>query len=82
MTFQLPIDKNSFQFQIIFLGMNPVKDDAANRIKANIKDMRIVYLDLDRNADESVQAIRNSVEVPPPNFVVDTSPASIRSSGK
>jgi hypothetical protein len=29
MTFQLRIDKNSFQFQIIFLGMNPIKDDAA-----------------------------------------------------
>ena len=27
MTFQLRIDKNSFQFHIIFLGMNPIKDD-------------------------------------------------------
>jgi hypothetical protein len=58
----------------VFLGMNPIKDDATSRIKANIKDIRTVYLDLDRNAHESLQAIRNSSEVPPPNFVLDTSP--------
>jgi hypothetical protein len=28
MTFQLQTDKSSFQFHIIFLGMNPIKDDA------------------------------------------------------
>jgi hypothetical protein len=58
----------------VFLGMNPIKDDATSRIKANIKDIRTVYLDLDRKGDESLQAIRNSSEVPPPNFVLDTSP--------
>ncbi|MGC2703007.1 MAG: DNA-primase RepB domain-containing protein [Candidatus Acidiferrales bacterium] len=58
----------------VFLGMNPVKDDATSRIKANIKDIRTVYLDLDRKGDESLQAIRNSSEVPPPNFVLNTSP--------
>lgn len=58
----------------VFLGMNPIKDEATRRVKANIKDIRTVYLDLDRNADQSLQAIRNSTEVPPPNFVLDTSP--------
>jgi hypothetical protein len=29
MTFQLQIDKNSFQFHIIYMGMNPLKKDAA-----------------------------------------------------
>ncbi|MGA7221334.1 MAG: DNA-primase RepB domain-containing protein [Candidatus Acidiferrales bacterium] len=58
----------------VFLGMNPIKDDATSRIKANIKDIRTVYLDLDRKGDESLHAIRNSSEVPPPNFVLDTSP--------
>jgi RepB DNA-primase from phage plasmid len=58
----------------VFLGMNPIKDDARSRIKANIKDIRTLYLDLDRNGDQSLQAIRNSPEVPPPNFVLDTSP--------
>jgi hypothetical protein len=31
MKFQLRIDKNSFQFHIIFLGMNPIKDVFAAR---------------------------------------------------
>lgn len=58
----------------VFLGMNPIKEDAATRTKANIKDIRTVYLDLDRNGDDSLQAIRSSGVVPPPNFVLDTSP--------
>jgi hypothetical protein len=28
MTFQLQIDKNSFQFHIIYVGMNPIKEGA------------------------------------------------------
>src|SRR5580692_7222978 len=48
----------------IFLGMNPIKDGAYSRTKGDIKDIRHVYLDLDRKGDEALQAIRNSSEVP------------------
>jgi RepB DNA-primase from phage plasmid len=58
----------------VFVGMNPIKDGAQSRTKANLGDIRHVYLDLDRKGDESLEAIRNSTEVPPPNFVLDTSP--------
>ncbi len=58
----------------VFVGMNPIKDGAYSRTKQNIKDIRHVYLDLDRKADESLEAIQNSTEVPAPNFVLDTSP--------
>jgi hypothetical protein len=58
----------------IYVGMNPIKDGAYNRTKLNIKDIRHVYLDLDKKGDEALQAIRNSSEVPAPNFVLDTSP--------
>ena len=58
----------------VFVGMNPIKDDAYSRNKENIKDIRHVYLDLDRKGDEALRTIRNSPEVPPPNFVLDTSP--------
>ncbi len=58
----------------IFLGMNPIKDGAYSRTKGDIKDIRHVYLDLDRKGDEALQAIRNSSEVPAPNSVLDTSP--------
>jgi hypothetical protein len=58
----------------VFVGMNPIKDGAHNRTKPSIKDIRHVYLDLDRKGDEALQAIRHSTDVPPPNFVLDTSP--------
>ncbi len=37
----------------VFLGMNPIKDGAFSRTKGNIKDIRHVYLDLDRILDTS-----------------------------
>jgi hypothetical protein len=58
----------------VFIGMNPIKDGAYSRTKDNIQSIRHVYLDLDRNGDESLEAIRNSLAVPAPNFVLDTSP--------
>jgi len=58
----------------VFMGMNPIKDGAFSRTKVDIKDIRHVYLDLDRNGDQALGAIRDSSEVPAPNFVLDTSP--------
>jgi hypothetical protein len=58
----------------VYVGMNPIKEAAYSRTKENIKDIRHVYLDLDRNGDEALEAIRNSTEVPPPNYVLNTSP--------
>ena len=58
----------------VFMGMNPLKDGAHSRTKDQIKDIRHVYLDLDRKGDEALEAIRNSPSVPAPNFVLDTSP--------
>jgi hypothetical protein len=57
----------------IYVGMNPIKDGAYSRTKENIKDIRHVYLDLDNKGDEALDTIRNSPEVPAPNFVLDTS---------
>jgi hypothetical protein len=58
----------------VYVGMNPIKEGAYSRTKENIRNIRHVYLDLDKKGDESLEAIRNSIEVPPPNFVLDTSP--------
>jgi len=58
----------------VFIGMNPIKDGAYSRTKENIQSIRHVYLDLDKNGDQALDAIRNSAEVPAPNFVLDTSP--------
>jgi RepB DNA-primase from phage plasmid len=58
----------------IFIGMNPIKDGAYNRTKDSIREIRHLYLDLDNHGDEAIEAIRNSPDVPAPNFVLDTSP--------
>ena len=58
----------------IFLGMNPIKDGAYNRTKGSIREIRHLYLDLDKNGSQALEAIRNSTEIPAPNFVLDTSP--------
>jgi RepB DNA-primase from phage plasmid len=54
--------------------MNPVKEWARNRTKEQIREIRHTYLDLDEEAGASLLAIRASGDVPPPNFVLDTSP--------
>ena len=58
----------------IFIGMNPVKAGTHSRTKENVREIHHVYLDLDEEAGASLQAIRISGDVPPPNFVLDTSP--------
>jgi RepB DNA-primase from phage plasmid len=58
----------------VYMGMNPIKDGAFGRTKEDIKDIRHVYLDLDRKGDQVLEEIRNSTAVPAPNFVLDTSP--------
>src|ERR1700687_1227596 len=42
----------------IYVGMNPIKDAAYSRTKENIKDIRHVYLDLDKKGDEALGSIR------------------------
>ena len=58
----------------ILIGMNPVREGSRSRTKEQIREVRHTYLDLDEEAGASLQAIRTSGDVPPPNFVLDTSP--------
>ena len=58
--FQTWLANQSASGSDVFMGMNPIKDGAYSRTKENIKDIRHVYLDLDRKGDEALEAIRNS----------------------
>src|SRR5579862_3581327 len=58
----------------IFIGMNPIQDGAYNRTKQSLKQIRHVYLDIDRNGEHAIELIRASLDVPTPNFVLNTSP--------
>ena len=59
----------------VFVGMNPLKEGATSRSKENIREVRHVYLDLDEDARASLARVHESSDVPPPNFVLDTSSA-------
>ncbi len=59
----------------VFVGMNPLKDGATSRTKENLREIRHVYLDLDEDAEAALATVRDSMDVPTPNFVLDTSPA-------
>jgi hypothetical protein len=54
--------------------MNPLKDAASSRTKDSLKEIRHVYLDLDEDAEAAMVDVRNSLDAPAPNFVLDTSP--------
>src|SRR5579859_606920 len=58
----------------IYIGMNPLKKDAATRTKEDIESISHVYLDLDHGGPEALEAVENSSVVPKPNYVLNSSP--------
>jgi hypothetical protein len=58
----------------VYIGMNALKLDAQSRTKEDIEKIRHLYLDIDRRGPEVLDAIRKSSAVPPPNYVLQTSP--------
>jgi hypothetical protein len=58
----------------IYIGMNPLRPSSRSRTKADISEVRHVYLDLDHSAETNLEALLRSTTVPKPNFVLNTSP--------
>src|SRR6201987_5633691 len=58
----------------IYVGMNPLKQDASTRTKGDIETIRHVYVDLDHGGSAALDEIKNSDLVPQPNYVLNTSP--------
>src|SRR5579862_1444885 len=58
----------------VYVGMNPLKQDASTRTKGDIETIRHVYVDLDHGGSAALEAIRNSDLVPQPNYILNTSP--------
>ncbi len=58
----------------IYVGMNPLKQDASTRTKDDIETIRHLYLDLDYGGSTALEAIKNSDLVPQPNYILNTSP--------
>lgn len=58
----------------IYVGMNPLKPDAATRTKEELDAIRHVYIDLDYGGEKALKAIHKSSVVPKPNVVLASSP--------
>ncbi len=58
----------------IYISQNVLNEDAEGRTKADVKAIRHVYLDLDRDGNQALSKIEASSNVPKPNFIINTSP--------
>jgi hypothetical protein len=58
----------------VYFSVNSLLPDAKKRTKNAIAEPRALYLDLDEDGDRKLNAIRASANVPPPTFVIRTSP--------
>lgn len=66
--------KNAKEDFDIYVGMNALKPTAFTRTKDDILAIRHLYLDLDHQGSASLAMIEKSTLVPPPNYVLNTSP--------
>ena len=58
----------------VYVSMNALRADARTRTKGAVTDIRTIFLDIDENADTAFEYIMSDSEMPPPNYVLDTSP--------
>src|ERR1700728_3550893 len=58
----------------IYVGMNPLKPEAHTRTKDDIEAIKHLYIDLDHDGEKALAAIQQSDQVPPPSYVLNTSP--------
>lgn len=66
--------KNDRDGSDIYIGMNPLKLEAHTRTKDDIQAIKHLYLDLDHEGTKSLAALQQSELVPPPSYVLSTSP--------
>ena len=72
--FQSWLRHKNAQGSDIYLSLNTLREHANGRTKADLKDIRHLYLDLDKEGPRRLAAIYQDAAVPPPNFVLQTSP--------
>jgi hypothetical protein len=58
----------------VYVSMNSLQPGARGRTKADIGQIRHVYLDLDEAGPEALKAILDRQDLPKPNYVLNTSP--------
>jgi hypothetical protein len=57
----------------IYLSLNTLKEHAQGRTKGDVKEIRHLYLDLDKEGQQKLAAIYQNPAMPHPNYVLQTS---------
>ena len=58
----------------VYIAMNVLSAEAHGRTKADVAEVRHVYLDFDHNGDEALKAIKERSDLPTPNHIITSSP--------
>jgi RepB DNA-primase from phage plasmid len=58
----------------VYMSLNTFRDHAQGRTKADLKEIRHLYLDIDHQGPERLAAVLSDDTVPTPNYVLNTSP--------
>ncbi len=58
----------------VYLSMNALKGDAQGRTKAEVAAIRHIYFDFDENGTDAVRALLKREDLPPPNYLINSSP--------
>ena len=58
----------------VYIAMNVLSAEAHGRTKADVAEIRHIYLDLDHNGDEALNAIKERSDLPTPNHIITSSP--------
>ena len=64
---------NSERYEI-YLSANTLRNHARGRTKADVAEIRHVYLDFDERGDEGIERLRSRMDLPAPNHLLQTSP--------
>ena len=64
---------NAQRFEV-YVSMNALQPDATGRTKEDIETIRHIYLDFDKDGTNAVEALTKRPDVPPPNYLINSSP--------
>jgi hypothetical protein len=65
---------NSEKKTDVYISMNVLSPDARGRTKADVAEIRHVYLDIDKNGPNVIQGLQGRTDVPLPNHIIESSP--------
>ena len=72
--FQSWLRHKNAQGSDIYLSLNTLREHANSRTKVDLKEIRHLYLDLDKEGQRRLARIYEDASVPHPNYVLQTSP--------